>query len=193
MNNLNSYPTMQQVPQQRPQQIQQQQVPYGYNQYGAWDNSYVRARQQHDMNYCQGQQNTNNNNININNALNQNFIWVDGVEGAKAYIIDKPNSTALLMDISDNFFYMKETDGNGIPAPVRIFEFKEITPVNNNIAVIDERLKDYVSKEEFNELKTLIVSLSNTINASAQALDTKETNLNSNNYIIEDKGESKNG
>lgn len=186
MNNLNNYPT-QQMQQQRPQQMQ---APYGYNQYGSWDNSYVRARQQQESYYQNQQQNNNN----TNNVFNQNFIWVDGVEGAKAYIIDKPNSSALLMDISDNFFYMKETDKNGVPAPVRIFEFKEITPVNNNITIIDEKLKDYATKEDFNELKALIVSLNNIINASAQAIDNKETNnKNNNNYIIEDKGENKNG
>jgi hypothetical protein len=80
---------------------------------------------------------------------NKNFFeWVQGEAGARGYMVPA-GSTAWLMDSENSTFYIKSTDINGIPQPLKIYDFKEriSTPHNgaNNISVPEN---DYVTKEE---------------------------------------------
>lgn len=86
------------------------------------------------------------------------IIWVQGESGAKAYPV-VPNNSVLLMDSESSVFYIKSTDNSGMPLPLRIFEYKEISneqstekPQASTVADIE-----YVTREEFeariNELK----------------------------------------
>ena len=52
------------------------------------------------------------------------IVWVQGVEGAKAYPVGAGNSV-LLMDSEDSVFYIKSTDASGMPQPLRVFDYKE--------------------------------------------------------------------
>lgn len=52
--------------------------------------------------------------------------WVQGEEGAKAYLVAAGNS-AMLMDSEHNTFYIKSTDLSGVPMPLRIFDYTERT------------------------------------------------------------------
>lgn len=54
---------------------------------------------------------------------NQGLIWVQGETGAKSYLM-APNSTVLLMDSESEAFYIKMTDGAGMPT-LRTFDYKE--------------------------------------------------------------------
>lgn len=55
----------------------------------------------------------------------QNSItWVQGEEGAKAYLVAAGNSV-WLMDSEAPVFYIKSTDASGVPMPLRIFDFHE--------------------------------------------------------------------
>lgn len=73
--------------------------------------------------------------------------WVQGENGAKAYPL-APNSTMILMDSEQTRFYIKTTDASGMPAPLRVFSFEEIT--NGPQGADPSR---FVSREEFDELK----------------------------------------
>ena len=53
-------------------------------------------------------------------------IWVQGEEGAKAYMVAAGNSV-LLMDSENSAFYIKSTDASGMPLPLRVFDYKERT------------------------------------------------------------------
>lgn len=55
--------------------------------------------------------------------------WVQGEAGTKAYSIGAGQS-ALLMDSECNTFYIKSTDGSGMPLPLRIFDYTERTAQN---------------------------------------------------------------
>lgn len=55
--------------------------------------------------------------------------WVQGEAGAKACTIGAGQS-ALLMDSECNTFYIKSTDGSGMPLPLRIFDYTERTAQN---------------------------------------------------------------
>lgn len=68
------------------------------------------------------------------------FAWVQGEAGAKAFIAPR-GMTCWLMDSENPTFYMKTTDVNGMPQPLRIFDFKERTePI--------KQAQPYVTREE---------------------------------------------
>lgn len=72
-----------------------------------------------------------------------NIPWVQGVEAAKAYPV-APGNAVFLMDSETQRFYIKTVDSAGIPAPIRAFEYSEISN-----APAPEK---YVTREEFNKL-----------------------------------------
>lgn len=57
-------------------------------------------------------------------AQQSGITWVQGEEGAKAYVVG-PGSSALLMDSEGSTFYIKTTDQAGMPLPLRVFDFTE--------------------------------------------------------------------
>lgn len=78
------------------------------------------------------------------------IIWVQGEEGAKAYMVAAGNSV-LLMDSESSVFYIKSTDASGMPQPLRIFDYTERgkMPAQKGEAT-DER---FVTREEFDALR----------------------------------------
>lgn len=92
-------------------------------------------------------------------------IWVQGEEGAKSYLV-APGNTVFLMDSEGPVFYQKTVNADGIPLPLRVFDFTE-RPQGTNGATkqvaqplppnID--LSGYVLREEFDALETKLNSL----------------------------------
>lgn len=82
--------------------------------------------------------------------INQGLLWVQGEAGAKSYLV-APNTTVLLMDSETQRFYLKSTDGAGMPN-LRTFEYSEV--ILNNQQTVGENLDDkYVTRTEYNGLK----------------------------------------
>lgn len=79
--------------------------------------------------------------------------WVQGEEGAKAYLVAAGNS-ALLMDSERYTFYIKSTDQSGIPLPLRIFDYTEREAQPK--AAAPAPTADYVTRDEFNILSAKI-------------------------------------
>lgn len=80
--------------------------------------------------------------------------WVQGESGAKAYPV-APGNTVLLMDSESSVFYIKSTDASGIPQPLRTFDYSErIEAKAEEVANAN-----YVTRDEFDELKKLIDDL----------------------------------
>lgn len=76
--------------------------------------------------------------------------WVNGIEGAKAYILP-PNSTIMLMDSDAPKFYIKKTDNNGQPFDLKAYRFEEdIQPMPQN---------NYVAPEAVENMQHTITSL----------------------------------
>lgn len=108
--------------------------------------------------------------------INQGLLWVQGEAGAKSYLV-APNTTVLLMDSEDQKFYLKSTDGAGMPS-MRVFEYKEITNApasTQNAPIMDENKLDnkYVTREEYEDLKrkySVVVERLDSINVA----DTKQ-------------------
>lgn len=80
------------------------------------------------------------------------ILWVQGEEGAKAYMV-APGTSVLLMDSESSSFYIKSTDASGMPQPLRIFDYTE-RAANAKSLVIPSA--DYVTREEFNALAARI-------------------------------------
>ena len=51
------------------------------------------------------------------------IIWVQGLEGAKGYLV-APNNTVVLWDTENPVIYVKSADASGIPS-MRVLDFKE--------------------------------------------------------------------
>ncbi len=80
-----------------------------------------------------------------------NLIRVTGYDGAKAYQMP-PNSTTALFDSNDDLMYIKTTDGAGFPT-IRTFRFEELRQTQMSVSN-----GDFISREEFEEFKTEVLS-----------------------------------
>lgn len=82
--------------------------------------------------------------------MNQ-YVFVNGVDGAKAYNL-MPNQTILLMDNDSPFVYMKTANQLG-QTTIRYFKLVETS--EDEAKGVKEN-KDYVSRNEFDEMKKKI-------------------------------------
>ena len=82
-------------------------------------------------------------------SANNGLVWVQGIEGAKAHVT-APGVPALLMDSESERFFIKTTDASGMPMPLRIFEYKEITDTPAKAA---PDMSGYVTRDEFEQFK----------------------------------------
>lgn len=88
------------------------------------------------------------NNLQTPQGANSGMIWVQGEAGAKSYLVAAGNSV-LLMDSEQSRFYIKASDSSGMPLPLRIFEYSEITAVNPSKADYSSAAdNNYVTHEE---------------------------------------------
>lgn len=88
------------------------------------------------------------------NASTNNIIWVQGIEGAKAWQLN-PNSMIILLDSEvEGKMYIKVSDNIGM-CSLRIFNYvEEVATTNNNNVTINENLdlSQYVKKDELGNL-----------------------------------------
>lgn len=85
------------------------------------------------------------------------LIWVQGENGAKAYLV-APNTTVMLLDSEGDKFYLKSADASGMPMPLRTFEYKETTQNAEKSAVVGQE-QGYVTRGEFDALKRAVEGL----------------------------------
>ncbi len=76
--------------------------------------------------------------------------WVQGEAGAKAVPV-APGQKALLMDSETNVFYVKSCDVSGIPMPLRVFEYNEVSNVATTAKPDDGAPNTYVTHEELQQ------------------------------------------
>ena len=89
-------------------------------------------------------------------AQQSGLTWVQGLSGAKSYMVS-PGSSVLLMDSEAQRFYIKSADAAGMPLPLRIFDFTEINSQDSSQNLVSDKKSEYITREEFekkiNELK----------------------------------------
>lgn len=112
--------------------------------------------------------------------INQGLLWVQGEAGAKSYLV-APNTTVLLMDSESSKFYLKSTDGAGMPS-LRTFEYTEVSQnatqaPNRSDFNFDDK---YVTRDEYEALKSqyedIMEKLNNIQNADKPAKKAKGAN-----------------
>ena len=82
------------------------------------------------------------------------LIWVQGEAGAKSYLV-APNNTVMLMDSESEQFFLKSADASGMPLPLRVFKYSEVSKSPNEAAKIGSlgNSSEYVLKSEFEAFK----------------------------------------
>ena len=101
------------------------------------------------------------------------IIWVQGIEGAKAYQL-APNSNAILMDSeNDGKFYIKVSDNVGM-CNLRTFSYTEVT--NQPVPAVD--LSNYVTRDEFATVVAQLKGVKNeqSVSTNAKSGNTKQSN-----------------
>ena len=84
-------------------------------------------------------------------TYNEGILWVQGIEGAKAYQMN-PNQILQLMDSeNDGIFYIKSTDNIGM-ATLRVFRYVEITANDLKPQPQNADLSEYVKRTELADL-----------------------------------------
>lgn len=84
------------------------------------------------------------------------ILWVQGEEGAKAYMV-APGNSVLLMDSEKNYFFIKSVDQSGMPS-MRRFEYQEINDQKDG-NLFSSQFSSYVQKTEFEELKKEVAGI----------------------------------
>ena len=85
--------------------------------------------------------------------------WVQGEEGAKAFLVAAGNSV-LLLDSENPAFYIKSADQSGMPLPLRIFDYTERTQAAKPPAAAPApQGAEYVTRKEFAELAAKVAAI----------------------------------
>lgn len=135
------------------------------NQYGTYTNPLLNNMQQPNFAYNQYPKS------------NGNYFYVNGVEGAKAFLISQPNTTTVLFDSDSADFFIKSTNMQG-QATLKRFEYKE-KPLNDNDNTKQNQpinMDDYVSKKEFEAFKNQFTKPT----PIQQQMNTLKTEVNNN-------------
>lgn len=78
--------------------------------------------------------------------------WVQGEAGARSVPVGA-GQKVLLMDSETNVFYIKSSDNSGMPLPLRIFEYKEVTQgAAGTDTTNDSAQNKYVTHEELERI-----------------------------------------
>lgn len=85
---------------------------------------------------------------NVSSGIN----WVLGEAAAKSFPVGS-GQTVLLMDREEPVIYIKATDPNGVPQPLRIYDIKERVPQSVDSGNEKKPNVDYVSRQEFEEFR----------------------------------------
>lgn len=80
------------------------------------------------------------------------LIWVQGEAGAKSYMV-VPGNTVMLMDSESERFYIKSADASGMPLPLRVFAYQELTQQGVQTPMVAEQANpnNFVTREEFEQ------------------------------------------
>lgn len=105
---------------------------------------------------------------------NSGIIWVQGEEGAKAYMVS-PGNSVLLMDSENSSFYIKSSDASGMPMPLRVFDYAERTASRVPAQAATSPTEEYVTRQEFNALEARLDALTAPKTASKRAPQKEDT------------------
>ena len=110
-------------------------------------------------------------------ASTNNIVWVQGIEGAKAWQLN-PNSMVILLDSeAEGKMYIKVSDNIGMSS-LRIFNYVEEIPTGKVTENLDLDLSLYVRKDELTKLLKEILdeqSISTAASESDKSVESVDT------------------
>lgn len=139
---------------------------YGYNMYGNFGQNVYGNRQNTQL---------PNNQYSLNNRPQmREYTFVNGMEGAKAFMLP-PNQSMLLMDSDHMMCYMKQSDEYG-KSTMRFFILQEVDEAGARqfLQPAQESQGSYVSKEEFDALNKKIDELIRRLDKNNNKKDNKD-------------------
>lgn len=83
---------------------------------------------------------------------------IHGEEEVNSFYV-APGQSVLLMYLENQSLYLKSVDRNGMPLPLRVFDFTERVPVQSNSAGPDIDLSSYATREDLAEIREMIKEL----------------------------------
>lgn len=83
--------------------------------------------------------------------MQNNIVWVQGIEGAKAVQLPSNSNIMLLDSENEGIFYIKTTDNIGM-YNLRLFKYEEVTNSPKQVVTPDIDLSNYVTKDELQEI-----------------------------------------
>ena len=87
---------------------------------------------------------------------NNNIIYVQGIEGAKSYLVGS-NNTVILWDSDNPVIYVKSADASGRPN-IKILDYTVRETESSQIPLIDKKV-EYATTEELKCLESKIMAL----------------------------------
>ena len=93
-----------------------------------------------------------------NQQTSGGIIWVQGGEGAKAYL-GAPGGSRAPLDREGNHFYLKSTDNPGMPQPLPVFDYVVRTGPRPPPQAASIQTEEYVTRQEFNALAARLDAL----------------------------------
>ena len=87
------------------------------------------------------------------------LIWVQGEAGAKSYLV-APGNTVMLMDSESERFYIKSADASGMPLPLRVFAYQELTQQGVQAPMTAEQPNpnNFITRDEFEQRLASLVA-----------------------------------
>lgn len=109
------------------------------------------------MNYAQPQY---NNQLNQQTQNSSGLIWVQGIEGAKSYLV-APNTTVQLWDSEKQTIYLKSADASGMPSIKTLdYTIREDKAPNLPLQGTENTQGiEYATKDDLKALKGEIIDL----------------------------------
>lgn len=105
--------------------------------------------------------------VTVQNRQSNGIIWVNGEEGARAFVM-APNSNAILLDAeNEGKFYIKTTDNIGM-CNLRIFDYKEIIDVNPNQG---SNAVQFATKQDIVEIREMLNTFESKLGNFSSKLD----------------------
>ena len=142
----------------------------GYSVYPAWPNPQNGAMPdqlaQYKMMYQQPQQMQQPQMPQTAQAPVQNngIVWVQGEAGAKAHLV-APGQSVMLMDSEGMRFYIKVSDASGMPMPLRVFEYHEVTGAQQTVEPAQQfDTTQFVTREEFEKAMSKVMPKGDEVN-----------------------------
>lgn len=100
--------------------------------------------------------------------IQNGIIWVQGEAGAKSYLV-APNNTVQLWDSESQTIYLKSADASGMPS-MKILDYKiRNSEQVQTVSPVSEGNKNYVTLDEFNVIKSELITLKNELSKIKEA------------------------